>query len=124
MSENKLQFDAKKEKRKLKAIFKNVAPECQRLVAGLIEDAAFMGEQLEILRNSLVDSGWSEEYQNGANQKGRKSCPEGDAYLKLQKNYAATIKQLHDFLPSEKERTSAKAGDALNAFIAAGKPGK
>ena len=122
MSKQTNKFSAKAERARLKKIFKNVSPEVEKLVFGLIEDAAFMSEQLDMLRTTLIEKGWSETYQNGANQTGKKSPPEADAYVKLQRNYASTIKQLKEFLPNAKEQATAKAGDSLTAFINAGKP--
>lgn len=95
-------FEANKEKRKLNAIIKEIPKDRKKLVEGLIADASFMAEQLEKLRDKITENGWSEEYKNGANQYGKKTSVEADMYVKVQKSYAATIKQLADFLPQEK----------------------
>lgn len=95
-------FEESKEKRKLNTIIKNIPKDKKKLVEGLIADAAFMAEQLEKLREIITENGWSEEYKNGANQFGKKTSVEADMYVKVQKSYAATIKQLTDFLPEEK----------------------
>lgn len=95
-------FEATKEKRKLNSIIKNIPRDKKKLVEGLIADAAFMAEQLEKLREIIIENGWSEEYKNGANQFGKKTSVEADMYVKVQKSYASTIKQLTDFLPEEK----------------------
>ena len=115
-------FNSKKELSKLKKITRNLSPDKQKICAGLIEDAAFMAEQLEILRNHIAENGWSEEYQNGANQHGKKSSVEADNYIKMQKLYASTIRQLTDLLPDDKEDNVKKAGENLAKLVAGGKP--
>lgn len=114
-------FDSKKELKKLNSIIKNIPKDKVQLVQGLIADASFMAEQLEILRDYITEHGWSEEYQNGQNQWGKKSSVEADAYIKMQKSYAAVIKQLSDFLPDSKTEQISVAGEALAAFVAKGK---
>lgn len=98
---------AEKEVKKLKKIFKVVQPNKLETVTGLIEDAGFMVEQLSILREYLQANGWSDTYQNGATQFGKKSSPEADAYIKLQKSYQSTVKQLLDLLPDENQESAA-----------------
>lgn len=105
---------AKKEKTKLNKIIKNIPPEKKELVEGLIADASFMAEQLEHLRAHITANGWSETYQNGANQFGKKTSVEADMYVKVQKNYAAIIKQLTDYLPEDKALTSDELLEFLN----------
>ena len=112
---NRQTFSAKKEKKKLKAIISQLPEEMQQMTEGLVADACFMAEQLEILRAEITENGWSEEYQNGANQFGRKTSVEGDTYLKTQKSYAAVIKQLTDLLPKQEGATA--AGTELMKFI-------
>lgn len=95
-------FDFEKEKKKLNKIIKGIPQDKKELVQGLITDASFMAEQLEALREHITLYGWSETYQNGANQFGKKTSVEGDTYVKLQKSYASVIRQLTDFIPDNK----------------------
>lgn len=106
-------FTESKEKKKLKRIMKDIPEDKKKLVEGLIADASFMAEQLEELREYVSENGWSEEYQNGANQKGKKTSVEADMYVKVQKSYAATIKQLADLIPEK----SASKNDELLDFL-------
>lgn len=99
----KLQFNYKKEHKKLKIIADLMPEDRKKITEGLIADAAFMAERLEELREHIKVNGWAEEYQNGENQRGRKATVEADAYLKMQKLYASTIKQLTDLLPPSSE---------------------
>lgn len=94
-------FKASKEKKKLEKIVSNIPDEKKELVAGLIADASFMAEQLEVLRDYISENGWSEEYKNGANQFGKKTSVEADMYVKVQKNYSSIIRQLSDYLPKD-----------------------
>lgn len=95
----KPKFDAKKELRKLKTIVKCLPEDKLKMTEGLVADAAFMAQQLEQLRDAIEANGWSEEYRNGENQYGRKPRVEADMYIKIQKSYAAVVKQLTDLLP-------------------------
>lgn len=99
----KQKFSAKKEQKKLKRIVASLPEDLAQITEGLVEDASFMAEQLEKLRAFIEENGWSEEYQNGANQKGRKNSVEADSYIKLQKSYTAIIKQLTDLMPKGAE---------------------
>lgn len=112
MISKKSKFDSGKELRKLNRISKILPDEKKKIVEGLMADAAFMAEQLEVLRTDIAKNGWSEEYQNGENQHGRKSRVEADAYVKLQKNYSTIIRQLLDQLPKE-----AKKDDELMEWL-------
>lgn len=114
-------FEASKEKKKLDRIICNIPKDKKDLVAGLIADASFMAEELEGLRNYISENGWSESYQNGANQFGKKTSVEADMYIKVQKSYASIIRQLTDFLPDQKTDGINQAGEALASFVGKGK---
>ena len=103
----RMKFSAKKEKKKLKIIVSQLPEDLAKITEGLVEDASFMAEQLEKLREHINQNGWSETYQNGANQSGKKTSVEADSYIKLQKSYAAIIKQLTDLIPRNSEVSSA-----------------
>ena len=110
----KVVFDSKKELKKLGLIAAALPEDKRKITEGLVADAAFMAEQLEILRKHITEHGWSEEYKNGENQFGKKSSVEADAYVKLQKSYASVIKQLTDLLP---DNTETAAGTEIMAFL-------
>lgn len=101
-----MKFDANKELKKLNKIVKAIPQDKKKLVEGLIADASFMAEQLENLRVHISENGWSEEYQNGANQKGKKTSVEAEMYVKVQKSYASIIRQLTDLLPAGSKSTN------------------
>ena len=108
----KKEFSAKKELKKLKTIVECLPDDIKKITEGLVKDAAFLAEQLEHLRNAITEKGWSEEYQNGEKQHGRKPTVEADMYIKAQKSYSAIIKQLTDLMPSV-EATSAPGAEIL-----------
>lgn len=107
-------FNTKKELKKLELIVAALPEDKRKITEGLVADAAFMAEQLEILRKHIAENGWSEQYMNGANQFGKKSSVEADAYVKIQKSYASVIKQLTDLLPDSIETA---AGTEIMAFL-------
>jgi len=102
-----------KELNKLKKIFKNIEPDKQKTVERLIENAAFMAESLDELQEIIREKGFTEEYQNGANQFGVKKCSEVEIYNTMIKNYSSVIKQLVDLLPQGESSGS----DELLDFI-------
>ena len=108
----KKEFSAKKELKKLKTIVECLPDDIKKITEGLVKDAAFLAEQLEHLRNAITEKGWSEEYQNGEKQRGRKPTVEADMYIKAQKSYSSIIKQLTDLMPSI-EATSAPGAEIL-----------
>ena len=68
-----------------------------------MDEAAFMAASLYELRKIINEKGYTEEYQNGANQKGIKKCSEVEIHNTMIKNYSAIIKQLTDLLPKEQK---------------------
>lgn len=95
-----------KEKKRLKTLFKNLDENKKKLVTPLIEKAAFMSIELDGLEQIIIKKGWTEEYQNGQNQKGIKKSSAGENYIALSKNYTAIIKQLTDLVPTAKRKDS------------------
>ena len=66
-----------------------------------------MAEQLEKLRAEIKETGWTSEYRNSETQYGTKPSAAGEQYIKLQKLYAANIKQLTDLIPKNAETSDA-----------------
>ena len=66
--------------RKLKRIFKEIPENKKKIVEKLIDNAAFMAEQLEHLQVDIEEKGYISEYQNGENQWGTKKAPEVEIY--------------------------------------------
>ena len=83
----------------------------------LVDEAAFMAASLYELRKIVNEKGYTEEYQNGANQKGIKKCSEVEIYNTMIKNYSAIIKQLTDLLPKEQEKNAPPQDDGFEGFV-------
>lgn len=104
------------EKRRINGIFKNLDENTKKTVKSLIEEAAFMAVSLQELQEKINEKGYTEEYQNGANQKGVKKTSEIEIYNTMIKNYMAAIKQLTDALPKE-NKTKEESGDGFEEFV-------
>lgn len=104
----------KKEIARLKKLFSKIEKEKRDSVSSLIENIAFMTVSLEELRDIINAKGYTEEYQNGANQKGVKKCSEVEIYNVMIKNYISAFKQLNDLLPREEK---VEVDDGFEAFI-------
>lgn len=85
----------------------------RELAEKLLSKAVFMEAELEKLQEIIAEKGWTETYQNGANQYGVKKSSEGDVYNTLIKNYTAVIAKLNDILKEEGQQ----AGDELMEFL-------
>jgi len=88
------------------ANFKEIKKDIEELPASkkemakaLLNKAEFMEDELAKLQKVLKEKGWTESYQNGANQYGVKKSSEADAYNTLIKNYSTIIRQIDDLLP-------------------------
>lgn len=103
------------EKRKLGGIYKKLDEKTKKATENLVEEAAFMGASLHELRQKIAEKGYTEEYQNGANQKGVKKSAEVEIYNTMIKNYMAVIKQLTDLVP--KEQVATKTNDGFEDFV-------
>lgn len=104
------------EKRRLNGIFKELDENVKKTVKSLIEEAAFMAVSLTELQEKINEKGYTEEYQNGANQKGVKKASEVEIYNTMIKNYMAVIKQLTNLLPKE-NKTKGESRDGFEEFI-------
>ena len=106
----------KSEKEKLSGIYERLDINTKKSVSALIDQASFMAASLYELSELINEEGYTEEYQNGANQSGRKKSSNVEIYNSLIKNYSSVIKQLTDLLPKvvvEKQEIN----DGLDDFI-------
>lgn len=104
----------KAEKSKLNGIYSKMETKTKKSISSLIDEAAFMAASLYELRRIINEKGYTEEYQNGENQKGTKKCSEVEIYIQLSKNYMSIIKQLTDLLPKGKPDDTA---DGFENFV-------
>lgn len=96
----------------LRKIYAKLPEKKLALAEHLIKNAAFMEIELEDLQKIIEKSGASEEYQNGANQYGRKASADLQAYNSLVKSYNTVNSRLEAMLPPEDDV------DDLEAFMA------
>lgn len=90
-----------KEKKRLSKLFTQMPTKTKKAVKSLIDNAAFMAITLEDLVDVINVKGVTEEYQNGANQRGVKKCSEVEVYNAMVKNHMIVMKQLTDLVPNE-----------------------
>ena len=87
----------------------------KKVVDPLLREAAFMAASLYELRQIINEKGYTEAYQNGANQKGIKKSSEVEIYNTMIKNYSAIMKQLTDLLPKDDLKKS--DDDGFDDFV-------
>lgn len=108
----------KKEEDRLNEIFKDIDKKKKKTVRSLISSAAFMAISIKELEGIINVKGYTEEYQNGANQKGIKKCSEVEIYNIMIKNHMNCIKQLTDLLPKTNNSVgSGNDGDDFDDFL-------
>lgn len=96
---------------KLKKCVKNSPKSIQNLAIPAIEQLAFMVTEMTKLANEIEEKGWTEKYQNGANQSGIKKSAAADSYLSLSKNYNAVLKTVKELI------SDAGAGESEDEFL-------
>lgn len=102
-----------KEFTRTRAQIRKLPPEEKERAMALFNKLVFMDDELEKLQAIIREKGWTEEYQNGANQRGIKKCTEGEMYNVIIKNYTASLKSLNDMLADVADRES----DELTEFL-------
>ena len=107
----------KKELKKIKSIYKDLDLKRKKNAESLMNSAAFMAVSMMELEHIINLKGYTEEYQNGANQRGIKKCSEVDIYNNLAKNYLSYVKQLDDMLQKAGGQTKS---DELIDFLTGG----
>ena len=99
--------------KEISKIIQELPPAKQELAQKLLSKAKFMEAELEKLQEIIAVKGWTETYQNGANQHGIKKSSEGDVYNTLIKNYTVVIGKLNDVVKED----SQQATDELMDFL-------
>jgi hypothetical protein len=89
------------EEKKLWKALDELSENKKKVVEKTVIDAAWKAVQLEDLHSVIQEEGVIEEYQNGANQTGRKVSSNIQVYNSLDKSYQSQIKILLDALPKE-----------------------
>lgn len=97
----------KKERNRLRTVFRDLDGNVRKTVEKLMETAAFMAVSLEDLQDIVNAEGYTEEYKNGQNQFGTKETTAVKIHLAMTKNYSTVIKQLAELAPPERKKKSA-----------------
>lgn len=95
----------KKEKNRLKKLFKDLEPNKLKTCQALIDRAAFITVSLEDLEVQLNEVGFTEYYQNGDKQSGWKKSAAADVHISLTKNLNTIIKQLLELVPPAQKKS-------------------
>lgn len=103
--------------KRLTKIFANIDRDKKDLCQQLIQNAAFMAVSLRDLQEQIKIDGWVEDYQNGANQKGRKTGSAAVLYTKLINNYRQTIGDLVKLLPKGEQELARITSDPMADFL-------
>lgn len=103
----------KKEIKRLNAIFAEIEVRRKDIVAGLIEDAAFMRVTLMDLKKQVNEEGAIDEMCQGEYSILRVH-PAAQMYNTMIQRYAGVIKQLTDLFPKEVPKD---VGDDFDTFI-------
>lgn len=112
MTEIDIKKAVTKEKNRLKKQFKAVDETTTAVVLGLIDSAAFIKVQLNILEDDIKENGVTEKFSQSAGQKPYdRKRPQAELYNSMNTNYQKIIKQLTDLLPKPDVKTSGKSED-------------
>lgn len=112
MAEKTKEQRVKTEFARLKKLTKGMDAGKQALALMNAEELAFMRVTLADLKQAINRAGCVEGYQNGANQFGKKTTADLNAYNALVKNYAYTLKRFEEMVPE-----GGAGGGMLEAFL-------
>lgn len=90
----------RREKKRLKEIYKNLPEDSTDVVEGLIDRAAFLRPTLEDLEEDMIENGTTEEFSQGKEEPYDRERPVVRQYNALLKNYQQIINKLDDIQPT------------------------
>lgn len=94
----------KSEAKRLTEIYENLPPKRFAVAQGLIEQAARIRVNLDKLSSDIAENGMTEMFrQSDKVEAYKKTRPEADLFIKLDKNYQSIIKQLNDMIQNDEE---------------------
>lgn len=92
----------KSEIRRLTAIYMSLPPKQFAIAQGLIAQAARIRVNLDTLAADIAENGLTEMFQQSEKvEPYKKTRPEADLFIKLDKNYQSIIKQLNDMIQDD-----------------------
>lgn len=115
MSKPKKETLIRKEKARLTHILESASPAAMESMKGVIDNAAWIRIELDLLREDINQNGYTAPFQQSDKVPPYdKERPQVQQYDKLLKNYLACIKQLVSRLPDENQSA---ALDELQEFM-------
>lgn len=94
----------KSEAKRLTEIYENLPSKRFAVAQGLIEQAARIRVNLDKLSADIAENGMTEMFrQSDKVEAYKKTRPEADLFIKLDKNYQSIIKQLNDMIQNDEE---------------------
>ncbi|MEG2383506.1 MAG: hypothetical protein RSB39_07940 [Oscillospiraceae bacterium] len=104
-----------KEQKRLTKLFASVEKSKLKVIAGLIERAAFMRITLDELEDDLNTYGFTESFSQGDQEPYQRKRPIAEIYSSMNANYQKIIKQMTDLLP--KDVPKADTDDGFENFV-------
>lgn len=90
--------------KRLTLIYQTLPPKEFALAQGLINQAARIRVNLDRLAADIAENGLTEMFQQSDKvEPYKKTRPEADLFIKLDKNYQSIIKQLNDMIQDDEE---------------------
>ena len=96
----------KQEIARLNRVFKQLDKNKLATVRSLIRTAAFIAITLDELQETINKNGYTEEYQNGANQRGVKQSAAVETHISMTRNQISIINKLCELAPKEIRKES------------------
>ena len=94
----------KSETARLTKIYKNLPPKEFAIAQGLIVQAARIRVHLDTLSEDLAENGLTELFKQSEKvEPYKKTRPEADLFIKLDKNYQSIIRQLNEMIQDDQE---------------------
>lgn len=103
----------KQEINRLKKLYKDFPKDKTKALEGLINNAAFLKNSLDDLREDLLKNGVTELFEQGE-QCFNRERPEYKIYATFIQRYSNVMKQLIDLLPTEEKK---EENDKLADFV-------
>ena len=114
LADGTFEKDVKKEKNRLKKVFKEIEEKKKRAAEGLFDEAAFMRISLRMLKDDLQAYGFTEMFQQSEKQEPyERERPQAKIYATMNAGYQKIVKQLHDMLPEKTDRGEDQFDDFL-----------
>lgn len=102
---NEKEMLIKKEKNKLKKIFKEIDENKLKFVMTLIDRLAWLNVSVKELEDNIDKNGTTIPYDNGGGQSGIKDNPDVKTLIQYTRNITTITKQLVDLVPADRKES-------------------